>query len=244
MNKTSGKLQACFGGLLWVFPIVMYKFFPHLSPPPLVRCQLHPGCPLGYSRAFARGQLSYCPCTWLLWPVTSQHNVFCPIDHHSLQFPFRPIFPHHCPQLRLRAWYPLRFPLPSSSCPLHIGLWLLCRSSGIFHRAVRTAIFHFDQEVRGGLLYKTLALQAKNLQLLDIMKAQRPKRLPCQGPPFWSCLSSSPLRPTAKWLTIAPCPEAQQSHGWHSPQVCALLYPWTLNMFMTTEVEWSEQKFL
>lgn len=28
MNKTSGKLQACFGGLLWVFPIVIYKYSP------------------------------------------------------------------------------------------------------------------------------------------------------------------------------------------------------------------------
>lgn len=59
MNKTSGKLQACFGGLLWVFPIVIYKSSPHVlasSVTQISASHLSDGDTVAVHRAFATGQ--------------------------------------------------------------------------------------------------------------------------------------------------------------------------------------------
>ena len=59
MNKTSGKLQACFGGLLWVLPIVIYKSSPHVLASSVTQISAsHPsdGDTVAVRTAFATGQ--------------------------------------------------------------------------------------------------------------------------------------------------------------------------------------------
>lgn len=118
MNKTSGKLQACFGGLLWVFPIVIYKSSPDVLPSSrsqLAASHLLDNGAVAVRTAFATGPPTchtvtpLCPLTWkpgYSWapftPKSVSFHAFCslkalffkdapppPLRAHT-QFPFLP----------------------------------------------------------------------------------------------------------------------------------------------------------
>lgn len=74
MNKTSGKLQACFGGLLWVFPIVISNYSPDVrasSIGPISASHLLANGAVAVLRTFATGQPRYCTVMLPIpWPKT------------------------------------------------------------------------------------------------------------------------------------------------------------------------------